>query len=101
MREAVERIRRGVTNNESLLIYGDYDVDGTTAVVILKTAIEIIGGTCDFHVPHRIKEGYGIREDRIELAKAAGVKLVISVDTGIPAFAAGRPCRGPGLDATG
>jgi single-stranded-DNA-specific exonuclease len=98
MREAVERIRRAVANKEDILIYGDYDVDGTTAVVILKTAIELIGGTCDFHVPHRIREGYGIREDRIEAAAAAGVKLVISVDTGIRAFAAAEHAERLGLD---
>ncbi|MBV9671158.1 MAG: single-stranded-DNA-specific exonuclease RecJ, partial [Acidobacteriales bacterium] len=98
MKEAVERIRRAVANKEDILIYGDYDVDGTTAVVILKTAIERIGGTCDFHVPHRIKEGYGIREDRIELAAAAGVTLVISVDTGIRAFDAAITAERLGLD---
>jgi single-stranded-DNA-specific exonuclease len=98
MREAVERIRRAIAQKEDILIYGDYDVDGTTAVVILKTAIELLGGTCDFHVPHRIKEGYGIREDRIEAAAAAGVKLVISVDTGIRAFAAAEAAQRLGLD---
>src|SRR5262245_7496663 len=64
MREAVERISAAIVNHEDILIYGDYDVDGTTAVVILKTAIELCGGSADFHVPHRIKEGYGIKEDR-------------------------------------
>ena len=61
---------------------------GTTAVVILKTAIELCGGTADFHVPHRIKEGYGIKDDVIERAAAGGIKVVISVDTGIRAFQA-------------
>ncbi len=98
MRAAVKRILSAISNNEDILIYGDYDVDGTSAVVILKTAIEICGGTVDFHVPHRIKEGYGIREDRIEAAAAAGVKLVISVDTGIRAFAAAEAAERLGLD---
>src|SRR5215467_2929216 len=70
MREAIERISAAIANREGVLIYGDYDVDGTAAVVILKTAIELCGGTTDFHVPHRIKEGYGIREDVIEQAAA-------------------------------
>ena len=95
---AVERIRSAIANKESILIYGDYDVDGTTAVVILKTAIEICGGTADFHVPHRIKEGYGIKDDVIERAGAAGVKLVISVDTGIRAFQAAETARRVGVD---
>jgi single-stranded-DNA-specific exonuclease len=98
MGEAVKRISAAIAGRESILIYGDYDVDGTTAIVILKTAIEICGGTADFHVPHRIKEGYGMREDVIERAAAAGVKLVISVDTGIRAFEAARTARRLGVD---
>jgi single-stranded-DNA-specific exonuclease len=98
MREAVERISAAITNREDILVYGDYDVDGTTAVVILKTAIEICGGVADFHVPHRIKEGYGIKDDVIERAAAGGVKVVISVDTGIRAFQAAETARRVGLD---
>jgi single-stranded-DNA-specific exonuclease len=98
MKEAVERLSSAIANREQILIYGDYDVDGTTAVVILKTAIELCGGTADFHVPHRIKEGYGIKDDVIERAAAAGVKLVISVDTGIRAFHAAETARRVGLD---
>lgn len=98
MREAIERICAAIANRETTLIYGDYDVDGTTAVVILKTAIELCGGTTDFHVPHRIKEGYGIKDDVIERAAAAGVRLVISVDTGIRAFQAAETARRVGVD---
>src|SRR6266481_2945710 len=98
MREAVERISAAISNHEQILIYGDYDVDGTTAIVILKTAIELCGGAADFHVPHRIKEGYGIKDDVIERAAAAGVKLVISVDTGIRAFTAADTARRVGVD---
>ncbi|HEU5413906.1 MAG TPA: single-stranded-DNA-specific exonuclease RecJ [Candidatus Angelobacter sp.] len=98
MHEAIERICAAIARQESTLIYGDYDVDGTTAVVILKTAIELCGGTADFHVPHRIKEGYGIKDDVIERAAAAGVKLVISVDTGIRAFHAADTARRVGVD---
>lgn len=98
MKEARERLRAAIECKEKILIYGDYDVDGTTAVVILKTAIEICGGTCDFHVPHRIREGYGMRDDVIERAAANGVTLIISVDTGIRAFAAAETCKRLGLD---
>jgi single-stranded-DNA-specific exonuclease len=98
MTEAVERVSAAIANREDILIYGDYDVDGTTAVVILKTAIELCGGKADFHVPHRIKEGYGIRDDVIERAAAAGVKVVISVDTGIRAFQAAETARRLGVD---
>ena len=98
MREAIERICAAIANKETTLIYGDYDVDGTTAVVILKTAIELCGGTTEFHVPHRMKEGYGIKDEVIERAAAAGVKLVISVDTGIRAFQAAETARRVGVD---
>jgi len=98
LREATERISSAIANQEGILIYGDYDADGTTAVVILKAAIELCGGTADFHVPHRIKEGYGIKGDVIERAAAAGVKLVVSVDTGIRAFQAAETARRVGVD---
>lgn len=98
MSVAIERLSAALVNKEQILIYGDYDVDGTTAVVILKTAIELCGGSADFHVPHRIKEGYGIKDDVIERAAAGGVKLVISVDTGIRAFQAAETARRVGLD---
>jgi single-stranded-DNA-specific exonuclease len=98
MKEAVERICLAITGQEQILIYGDYDVDGTTAVVILKTAIELCGGKTEFHVPHRIKEGYGIKDGVIERAAAAGVKLVVSVDTGIRAFQAAETARRVGVD---
>jgi len=98
MAEAVERLSAAISNRELILIYGDYDVDGTTAVVILKTAIELCGGATDFHVPHRIKEGYGIKDDVIERAAAAGVKVVISVDTGIRAFQAAETALRVGVD---
>ena len=98
MSAAVERLSGAIANKEGILIYGDYDVDGTTAVVILKTAIELCGGAADFHVPHRIKEGYGIKDDVIERAAAGGIKVVISVDTGIRAFQAAETARRVGID---
>ena len=58
MKAAVERLERAIAAREPVLLYGDYDVDGTTAVVLLKTAIEMLGGEARFHVPHRLREGY-------------------------------------------
>ncbi len=83
MGRATERLQRAIANQERILIYGDYDVDGTTSVVILRKAIELAGGKADFHVPHRVKEGYGMREEVIEQASRDQVRLLISVDTGI------------------
>jgi len=98
MRPAVERLERAIAQREPMLIYGDYDVDGTMATVILKTVIELLGGQCDFHVPHRLLEGYGMRDEVIERAAANGVKLIISVDTGIRAFAAAETAERAGVD---
>ncbi len=85
MCEAITRLRRAIAARERILIYGDYDVDGTTSVVILTKAIEMAGGTTSFFVPHRLRDGYGMRSDVVEKAAADGVKLIISVDTGIRA----------------
>lgn len=98
MKAAVDRLQAAIANREPILIYGDYDVDGTTAVVILKTAIEICGGVTQFHVPHRIRDGYGMKDDVIERAATEGVRLIISVDTGIRAFAAAETARRAGVD---
>jgi len=98
MKSALDRLEAALERKEKILIYGDYDVDGTTAIVILKTAIELCGGAADFHVPHRIREGYGMRDEVIERAAAGGVRLIISVDTGIRAFAAAETERRTGVD---
>ncbi len=98
MQAAVERIEGAIAREETILIYGDYDVDGTTAIVILKTAIELCGGTTDFHVPHRIRDGYDLRDDVIERAAAAGIRLIVSVDMGIRAFAPAETAQRLGVD---
>jgi single-stranded-DNA-specific exonuclease len=98
MRDAVARINAAIQANEKILIYGDYDVDGTVSVVILKKAIEMAGGQASFHVPHRLKEGYGMRADVIERAAAMGIALIISVDTGIRASEVVREARERGMD---
>ena len=98
LRTAVDRLEAAIERKETILIYGDYDVDGTMAVIILKTAIELCGGTADFHVPHRIREGYDMRDDVIERAAAAGIRLIVSVDMGIRAFAPAETAHRLGVD---
>jgi single-stranded-DNA-specific exonuclease len=104
MDAAVTRLRAALAAGEPVLIYGDYDVDGTVATVLLKTAAEraaaVLGVAADvrYHIPHRIREGYGMQESRIAAAAEEGVKLVVSVDTGIRAFAAAEECKRLGLD---
>ena len=82
---AVDRLLAAIRQREKILLYGDYDVDGTTSIVVLKKAIEILGGVVDFHIPHRLKEGYGMRSEVIERAAESGIHLIVSVDTGIRA----------------
>ena len=98
MKVAIDRLEAAIERKDGILIYGDYDVDGTTAIVILKTAIELCGGAADFHVPHRIREGYGMKDDVIERAAAADIRLIISVDTGIRALDAAQTARRLGVD---
>lgn len=98
MAEAVARIQQAIAAREPILIYGDYDVDGTTAIVLLKTAIEILGGTVRYHIPHRLRDGYGMQAEVLTRASTDGVKLVISVDTGIRAFAAADEAARLSLD---
>jgi single-stranded-DNA-specific exonuclease len=104
MYTAVERLRSALAAHEPILIYGDYDVDGTVATVLLKTALDraatALGITADvrYHIPHRILEGYGMQDERIASAAAEGVRLVVSVDTGIRAFAAAAEAQRVGLD---
>jgi len=98
MQAAVDRLERAIAAREPVLLYGDYDVDGTTAVVLLKTAIEMLGGVVRFHVPHRLREGYGLQSSVLEAAYAEGARLVITVDTGMRAFAEAETARRLGLD---
>ncbi len=98
MQAAIARLRAAIAARENILIYGDYDVDGTISVVILKKAIELAGGQADFHVPHRLRDGYGMRSEVIDRAAATGVRLIISVDTGIRALDVVRGARERGID---
>ncbi len=98
MAAALRRLQAAIAAGQTILIYGDYDVDGTTATVILKTAIEICGGTARYHIPHRMKEGYGMQADVLSAAALDRIGLVISVDTGIRAHAASERAQELGLD---
>jgi single-stranded-DNA-specific exonuclease len=86
MREAVARIERAIANDEKILIWGDYDVDGTTGTVLLRKMFRLLGVETGFHVPNRFTEGYGINIPALEQALEDGYSLVISVDCGIRSF---------------
>jgi len=98
MGRVVERLRRARDRGEKILIYGDYDVDGITAIVVLKRALEMLGATVDFHLPKRLEEGYGVREEVLRRFHSQGYSLVITVDSGIRAFEAAETANELGMD---
>ena len=98
MPEAVERIQRAINGGEKILIWGDYDVDGTTGTVLLRKMLKMLGGVTDFHVPNRFTEGYGINIPALKAAKENGCSLVISVDCGIRSFEPLEWAHANGLD---
>ena len=83
MDKAVERIAKAITQNEKILVFGDYDVDGTTSVACMYQFIKKIYNNVDFYIPHRYKEGYGISQQGIDFAKQNNFSLIISLDCGI------------------
>jgi single-stranded-DNA-specific exonuclease len=98
MTDAVKRLLRAIDNHEPVLIYGDYDVDGTTGTAVLLRALRMLGATAGYHVPHRFTEGYGIQQAALEKAVNEGYKLVVSVDCGIRAHEPLHWARANGLD---
>ena len=97
--EACERIARAVRDGETILIYGDYDVDGVTSIVLLQTVLRSIGAEVDFVVPHRLVDGYGLKIEVLERVLAdRNVKLVITVDCGITSVEPVRLAIDRGID---
>lgn len=86
MSGAVELMKNSILNGEKILIVGDYDVDGVISTYILYTAIKRCGGDVNFHIPDRIKEGYGINESIIRKASEDKVDIIITCDNGIAAI---------------
>lgn len=83
MDKAVERIEQAFDNNEKILVFGDYDVDGTTSVASMYQFLIGIYSNIDFYIPHRYKEGYGISRKGIDFAKENNFTLIVSLDCGI------------------
>src|SRR5882672_962497 len=98
MSEAVPRLLKAIESGERILVYGDYDVDGTTGTALLLRALNLLGARAGFHVPHRFTEGYGIQQAALQRAVAEGYKLAISVDCGIRAHEPLYWARDNGLD---
>ena len=86
MREAIDRIDEAIAKQERIMVYGDYDVDGTSAVAVVYSYLKGLNRNIDFYVPDREREGYGISYQGIDYAHETGVKLMIALDCGIKAM---------------
>jgi single-stranded-DNA-specific exonuclease len=95
---AAERIAKAIRDKDSIVIYGDYDVDGITATAILWHAIRVLGGEVDYYIPHRIDEGYGLNAEALAQLCDGGAKLIVSVDCGITAVEQAKVPRGREID---
>lgn len=100
MRKAVERILKAIDQHEKILVYGDYDVDGTTSVAMMFQFLKSIGSPewIDYYIPHRYREGYGVSKAGIDHALAQGYSLIISLDCGIKSTDLIRYARAHGID---
>jgi single-stranded-DNA-specific exonuclease len=98
MDKGASRLAEAICNHQKVLIYGDYDVDGTTAVSILYTFLRSFGIDVHYYIPHRFKEGYGINPDGIRHAIDIDADLIVSVDCGITAFEEAKVAKENGID---
>ena len=98
MDAAADRILQAIEDHEHVMVYGDYDVDGTTSTAMLVTFFESIGLQASFFIPNRFKHGYGLSTDGLDEAVARGVTLVVSIDCGITANDEAAYARQIGLD---
>ena len=86
MREAINRINEAIKRQDRIMVYGDYDVDGTSAVALVYSYLKELDRNIDFYIPDREREGYGISQQGVDYARETGVKLVIALDCGIKAM---------------
>jgi len=96
--KAVARIESAIAQRERIAIHGDYDVDGITSTVILRRAIEMLGGECLHFIPERLRDGYGLQPAAIDRLHADAVRLIVSVDCGIRSGEAAVRARDLGVD---
>jgi len=98
MRKGVNRLVKGIRNRESIVIYGDYDADGITSVVILLKFLRRIDPSVSYHIPDRIGEGYSLNRTAIDRFKAQGISLIVTVDCGISDADEVAYAKGLGID---
>lgn len=98
MEKAINRIKKAVEDDESILIYGDYDADGITSTLILLEALQSIGARVDYYLPNRFTDGYGPNIERYQETIAAGTQLIITVDNGVAGHEAIEVSQELGVD---
>lgn len=98
MDKATERLATAIRDRQKILVYGDYDVDGTTSTSILFIFLKRFGVDVDFYIPHRFKEGYGINQEGIDYAIEIDADLIVSVDCGITAIEETEQAKEHGID---
>jgi single-stranded-DNA-specific exonuclease len=99
MDKAVDRLNQALEFGEKILIYGDYDVDGTTSVALVYSYLtQELGADCDYYIPDRYAEGYGVSQAGVQFAADNGYTLIISLDCGIKAHERVQWCKDHGID---
>ena len=97
-KEVAERLLQAIQNNQKIAVYGDYDVDGITGIVILHQTIKDLGGTVCYYIPSRLDEGYGLNSEALEKLAKEEVKVVITVDCGIGSYEEALTAKRCGID---
>jgi single-stranded-DNA-specific exonuclease len=97
-KEVAERLLQAIHDNKKIAVYGDYDVDGITGIVILHQTITDLGGTVCYYIPSRLDEGYGLNSEALEKLAKDGVKVVVTVDCGINSHEEARTAKRSGVE---
>ena len=98
MDKAVARIKKAIADNEKIVVYGDYDVDGVTATTLLLSCLKDMGADAGFYIPSRDREGYGINNESVQKMAENGVTLIVTVDCGITAMEECEYAKSLGVD---
>lgn len=96
--QVVDRLEKAIKDNEYIYVHGDYDVDGVTSTAVITHSFKIFGANFEYHVPHRIQDGYDVRVATVDKAIAVGAKILMTVDCGIVAFEAATYAKKNGVD---
>src|SRR5699024_10286793 len=98
VKETKERIQTAIEKEEGIVVYGDYDADGVTSTALLVRVLRQLGAQCDYYIPNRFEEGYGLHKAALDSFHETGVSLVITVDNGIADIEEAAHAKELGLD---